>query len=167
MHLNCKYNNILLILGISLFLFFHLFSFKLLSQTKLSNILTNSSFHIKKNTNSSIGIEIENYNARTISIESNSYLVLTDSTSKNRINKIWKSRTETFTVEIELDDYSTEIQLTVYNMLGKEAMEIYKGIPSRFDTKYDFSASSLPNGVYLCILVGNNFRKAEKFIISR
>ncbi len=164
---NCKYNHIFFKIVISLLLIFLFIPFYSFSNNIQLNSLNFSDINIKKTLNHSIGIKIENIDLCFNSNLSNSIQVQSDSTSKNRISRIWKSRTENYSVEIELDDYNSDIQITVYNMLGKEALEVYKGIPNKFDTKYDFSASNLPNGVYLCILVTKNTRKAEKFIVSR
>ena len=51
-------------------------------------------------------------------------------------------------------------------MLGNLVKEVYSGTAIE-DVEYPFDASNLPNGFYLCILQGPNFRDAEKFTISR
>jgi hypothetical protein len=46
-------------------------------------------------------------------------------------------------------------------------MDVYKGASARGQHEYSQSVSELPDGVYICILQGDNFRKAEKFYFRR
>lgn len=85
---------------------------------------------------------------------------------ENKIDKLWMSSEDKFTVKLELIDKESEIKLSVFNILGKEVFEIHDGKPNS-SNEYEFLSSNLPNGIYLCILNGRNFRDAEKFIISR
>lgn len=71
-------------------------------------------------------------------------------------------------VKIELVDYNQEITIAVYNMLGKQVLEIFRGYPHQdSDYPYSFHSNLLPNGVYFCVLQGRHFRKARKFVVAR
>jgi hypothetical protein len=52
-------------------------------------------------------------------------------------------------------------------MLGKRVMDVYKGASGRGQQEFTQSLAELPDGVYICILQGDNFRKAEKFYFRR
>lgn len=95
----------------------------------------------------------------------NKQIVVSSDTS-NSIQRVW-SKNEQFYIRVSLMDYQSDVTLTAYNMLGKEVLKIHQGTPKPKDTLYEFSSSELPNGVYICVLQGKNFRDAEKFIVSR
>lgn len=95
------------------------------------------------------------------------YSVDQDSTKiRNEIKKVYSRDQLTFFVEIQLKEYNTPIKLLIFNMLGNLVKEVYNGTAIK-GVEYPFDASNLPNGLYLCILEGPNFRDAEKFTISR
>lgn len=85
---------------------------------------------------------------------------------ENKIEKLWMSSEDKFVVKVNLKDKDSEIRLSVFNILGKEVFEIHNGKPIN-GNEYEFLSSNLPNGIYLCILTGRNFRDAAKFIVSR
>jgi hypothetical protein len=71
-------------------------------------------------------------------------------------------------LKIEVKDTSSEITINIFNMLGKKVLEAYKGTPkSNPDEGYEIQSSRLPNGVYICVLIGKDFRKSEKFVVAR
>ncbi len=86
--------------------------------------------------------------------------------SANAISRIWNKGDQYF-VKISLADYQSEVSLVAYNMIGKEVLVIHQGTPRPKDSIYEFSTQELPNGVYFCVLRGKNFKKAEKFIVSK
>ena len=88
------------------------------------------------------------------------------SSIKNEISRVYTSDNLKFYVRIKLKEYIIPIKIQLYNMLGNLVEEVYSGTAIK-DVEYDFDASNLPNGFYLCILQGPNFRDAEKFTISR
>lgn len=91
----------------------------------------------------------------------------TDTTGRD--NRIVFSRAsgDVFTTRIELATDEPLIEIGIYNMLGKRVMDVYKGASSRGQQEYTQSVAELPDGVYICILQGDNFRKAEKFYFRR
>jgi len=48
------------------------------------------------------------------------------------------------------------IELGIFNMLGKRVMDVYKGASGRGQHEYSQSVAELPEGVYICILQGDN-----------
>lgn len=170
--LNFKLNNIITIVMV-LFLIFNL------SFVSLANIN-----FVEKSTTKTDSSKIEKYiynkpynkNSGTNIVNSKSLLLnskVESDTSKalNKITRVWSNGEDRFVVRVELQSgYNGEIQLSVFNILGKEVIEIHKGPVSSSSTntyEYEFLSSNLPNGIYLCILNGRNFRDAEKFIVSR
>ncbi|MBU3678236.1 MAG: T9SS type A sorting domain-containing protein [Candidatus Kapabacteria bacterium] len=74
---------------------------------------------------------------------------------------------EVFTAKIEMATDEPLVDIAIFNMLGKRVMEVYKGASARGIHEHAQSVSDLPEGVYMCVMQGNNFRKAEKFFFSR
>ncbi len=90
-----------------------------------------------------------------------------DTVKTNNIVSIWNND-DAYNVKVALKDKDSEIDIGIYNMLGKEVLKVVqKGIQTSDEAIYEFNVSKLPNGVYLCVLIGRNFRDVEKFIISR
>jgi len=93
-----------------------------------------------------------------------------DTTPKtNRIVSL-RDGGDIFYLYLELLDREQTITITVYNMLGKNVLDVYKARPQPDSIPYQITVSgppSLPNGVYLCVVTGKNFRLREKFVISR
>lgn len=92
--------------------------------------------------------------------------VESDTITSNKITKVWYTSSE-LNVEVYQVFKQQEITITVYNMLGKEVLDVFKGTSSsRLEEVYT-ATFNLPNGIYICVLQGKNFRDSEKFIISR
>jgi len=70
-------------------------------------------------------------------------------------------------VYLTLKNPEQKIQVGIFNMLGKQVMEIYEGDYKSFKNPYVLDSTYLPNGLFLCVAQGKNFRLAEKFIVSR
>lgn len=73
-----------------------------------------------------------------------------------------------FRLVLDVGEDQRNLSINVFNLLGKKVLEVYQG-PEKAGKAKDFTlnVSSLPNGVYICVVQGDNFRLAEKFIISR
>ncbi|OGU16081.1 MAG: hypothetical protein A2X61_13280 [Ignavibacteria bacterium GWB2_35_12] len=65
--------------------------------------------------------------------------------------------------------YDKEIEIIVYNMLGKKVLDLFKGIPKPEECArdYEIPKGKLPNGLYLCVAQSEKFRIVGKFVISR
>lgn len=75
---------------------------------------------------------------------------------------------DTFRLLLDLGEDQHNISINAFNLLGKKVTEIYQGPEKAGRGKdYSFNVSGLPNGIYICVVQGDNFRLAEKFIISR
>ncbi|MCX6139386.1 MAG: hypothetical protein NTX15_00880 [Candidatus Kapabacteria bacterium] len=74
---------------------------------------------------------------------------------------------DVFTARIEIAQDEQILDMGIYNMLGKKVMDVYKGYSSRGQHDYTQAIADLPEGVYICIMQGSDFRKAEKFYFSR
>lgn len=120
--------------------------------------------------------KLENINSTTLShgiiIDSKGYS-LTENTVdqdsskiRNEVRKVYSRDQLTFFVEIQLKEYNIPIKILIFNMLGNLVKEVYNGTAIK-GVEYNFDATNLPNGLYLCIMEGPNFRDAEKFTISR
>jgi hypothetical protein len=120
----------------------------------------------KSTNNNAIGIKIDNFNASKISSYKLNVSVENDSLATNSITNLYLNNDVLF-VDVRLENTNSKIKLSIYNMLAKEVLTIYDDIQSSKENRYQTSVSNLPNGAFICILVGNNFRDAEKFLISR
>ncbi len=95
-----------------------------------------------------------------------------DTTSVNKIIKIWENNSGILNVIANLEDGKKSIKINVYNMLGKEVKKIFSGIPVNKNSngEYYFSSETaleLPRGVYILVIQGAEFRIAEKFILTK
>lgn len=78
-----------------------------------------------------------------------------------------RASADVFTVKIELMNDEQNLDVGIYNMLGKKVLDVYKGYASRGPHEYTTAIQDLPEGVYICIVQGSDFRKAEKFYFNR
>ncbi|MBU3700254.1 MAG: T9SS type A sorting domain-containing protein [Candidatus Kapabacteria bacterium] len=74
---------------------------------------------------------------------------------------------EVFSARVELAGDESLVDIAIYNMLGKRVMDVFKGASARGLHEHTQSISELPEGVYMCVMQGSNFRKAEKFFFNR
>jgi len=86
-----------------------------------------------------------------------------------RDNKIIfvRATADVFTVRVELVNDEPNLELGMYNMLGKKMADIYRGPATRGEHEYTLPISEMPEGVYICIMQASNSRRAEKFYLSR
>lgn len=123
---------------------------------------------INKSNPATTGTIIATPNMKSNKVSNYTAKANSDSTTSNsRITKIWNSN-ERYFVEVILEDKNAVVELVAYNMFGKNVQNIDDIIELNSTTRvYSFNATSLPNGVYLCVLQGRNIRDVEKFIVSR
>jgi len=107
--------------------------------------------------------------SRTKALAKTTGKVNTGNDSTGRDNRILFVRAsgDVLTSRIELATEEPLIEIGIYNMLGKRVMDVYKGASGRGQQEFTQSLAELPDGVYICILQGDNFRKAEKFYFRR
>lgn len=100
------------------------------------------------------------------------YKAKTEQDTSRKDNRIVSLRDggDKFLLYLEILDHESQIEINIYNMLGKNVLEVYKGTPKPNGVPYDIIISgpnALPNGPYLCVVVGRNFRLPQKFIVMR
>lgn len=78
-----------------------------------------------------------------------------------------RATSDVFTAQVTIAADQPRIEIGIYNMLGKKMADVYTGPASRGEHEYTTPISELPEGVYVCILQGGNFRRAAKFYLSR
>ena len=78
-----------------------------------------------------------------------------------------RAASEVLTVRVELARDEAQVEIGVYNMLGKKIMDVHRGSTGRGIHEYTTAIQDLPEGVYVCVMQGADFRKAEKFYLSR
>jgi len=92
-----------------------------------------------------------------------------DADSNRRDSRIVSARSsnDVVTVRIELASDEATLDVGLYNMLGKKVQDVFRGPASRGPHEYTAPVSDLPEGVYICVMQGSDFRRAEKFYLSR
>lgn len=91
---------------------------------------------------------------------------IADTTAK--IQSIVNKGGDRYEVKISLPDDIAQIEINIYNILGRKMGEgVWKGTPKKETESYDIQTNGLPEGMYICVVQGKDFRLAEKFIISR
>ncbi|MGC8747641.1 MAG: hypothetical protein ACP5RR_02005 [Candidatus Kapaibacteriota bacterium] len=70
-------------------------------------------------------------------------------------------------IYIQTENMEQRIKLMVYNLLGKKVLDIYDGKPKDPSQPYEFSTEELPKGIFLLVVIGDNFRLREKLIITK
>lgn len=84
-----------------------------------------------------------------------------------RITFVW-SDLQQIKVKLQItQNRDNTFRLSLFNLLGKEVKVIYEGLPRDNDYEYMASIADLPNGVYICILSGSNYKDAKKIVISK
>lgn len=92
----------------------------------------------------------------------------TISTKGNRIVSIQETeRGDKMAVYLEIENPEQKIKIIVYNLLGKKVLDIYEGKPKEPSQPYEFSVSELPKGIFLLVVVGENFRLREKLVVTK
>lgn len=85
---------------------------------------------------------------------------------ENRIQSI-RETPEGYVIVIELAAEQNRLDIGVYNLLGKRIVTVYQGRAAAGVREYPIPTSGLPNGIYICIVQGDGFRLAQKFVLSR
>jgi hypothetical protein len=91
-----------------------------------------------------------------------------DSSKNNRIVSIREHSGGIYQLELDVSDNQQNLSIGIYNLLGKRVVDVHQG--SEFSGKskmFDINVQGVPNGIYMCIVQGDNFRLAEKFYVSR
>lgn len=120
-------------------------------------LLIGFSYNYLHTTENYNGIKFDKFNLHT--------KIEVDSVNNNQIVQVWYSKNE-LNVKIKVLEKNKPIRLAVYNILGKEVLNVYEGPHNKEDDPY-IRASELPLGIYICILEVNGIRNAKKFYVSK
>ncbi|ROL56438.1 hypothetical protein D9V84_08395 [Bacteroidetes/Chlorobi group bacterium Naka2016] len=92
-----------------------------------------------------------------------------DTTTKgNRIISIRETeKGDKIAIYLQVENMDQRIKIFVYNLLGKKVLDIYEGKPKDPSQPYEFSTNELPKGIFLLVVIGDNFRLREKLIITK
>jgi hypothetical protein len=61
----------------------------------------------------------------------------------------------------------SDVQITIYNLEGKEISKLFKGFLTSGTHKFDFDASELPSGIYLYKVSTPNYSNTKKMILTK
>jgi len=89
-----------------------------------------------------------------------------DTVRTNRIVNTY-GEGDRYTITLDLIDNQDNMRISLFNLLGKKVLDIYSGDASSGRFTHTFNVSSVPKGMYLCVVRGDNFQLAEKFVITR
>ncbi len=85
---------------------------------------------------------------------------------ENRIQSI-RETADGHVVTVELAVEQNRLDIGVYNLLGKRVVTVYQGKAAAGIREYPIPTGGLPNGIYICLVQGDGFRLAQKFVLSR
>lgn len=89
-----------------------------------------------------------------------------DTSATNRI-KALKQDGNYFKLYLELENYDSPIEISVWNMLGIRVIDVHDGKPKPTDDPYWIPTYDLPDGIYLVSVKGRNFKLSDKMLVSR
>lgn len=91
-----------------------------------------------------------------------------DTSKNNRIIGIREHSGGIYQLELDLSENQQNLTVGIYNLLGKRVIDVHQGSEFAGKSKmFDINVQGVPNGIYMCIVQGDNFRLAEKFYVSR
>ncbi|MFM7157973.1 MAG: T9SS type A sorting domain-containing protein [Bacteroidota bacterium] len=91
-----------------------------------------------------------------------------DTSKNNRIIGIRESSGGIYQLELDIADNQQNLSIGIFNLLGKKVIDVHQGGEFAGRSKmFDVNVQGIPNGIYMCIVQGDNFRLAEKFYVSR
>ncbi len=61
----------------------------------------------------------------------------------------------------------TQLEVTVYNVEGREVQDLYKGYLTKGNYTFNFNAANLPSGIYFCKVATPNFSEMKKMIYTK
>lgn len=77
------------------------------------------------------------------------------------------SQNDVYTITIDLAENNDNLRISLFNLLGKKVLDIYSGEAAAGSLKREFTVSSVPKGMYLCVVRGDRFQLTEKLVLSR
>jgi lipopolysaccharide export LptBFGC system permease protein LptF len=93
---------------------------------------------------------------------------IVDTSKNNRIIGIREGSSGVYQLELDIADNQQNLSIGIFNLLGKKVIDVHQGGEFAGRSKmFDINVQGIPNGIYMCIVQGDNFRLAEKFYVSR
>lgn len=93
---------------------------------------------------------------------------IVDTSKNNRIIGIREGSSGVYQLELDIADNQQNLSIGILNLLGKKVIDVHQGGEFAGRSKmFDINVQGIPNGIYMCIVQGDNFRLAEKFYVSR
>ena len=89
-----------------------------------------------------------------------------DTIRTNRIVNTY-GQNDVYTINIDLVENNDNLRISLFNLLGKKVLDIYSGEAPLGRFTREFTVSSVPKGMYLCVVRGDSFQLTEKFVLSR
>lgn len=74
---------------------------------------------------------------------------------------------ERATIKTDFPEEKESVEIAVYNLLAKKVLDVDKHSIGTNREEISFPVSSLPRGMYICVIQGRDFRLAQKFVIVR
>ncbi len=95
-------------------------------------------------------------------------LVTTADTNKPEMKfRVVANNGDVAKVIIEFPEDKESVVIEVYNLLAKKILDVYKGPIRAPSDEKQFDITSLPRGMYICVVQGRDFRLAQKFVVPR
>ena len=114
------------------------------------------------------GLLVQSHNTKTDSAFSVYRRGTVDTAKFNRILGIRENSGGIYQLELDIAENQQNLSIGVYNLLGKRVIDVNQGSEYAGKSKmFDVNVQGVPNGIYMCIVQGDNFRLAEKFYVSR
>lgn len=88
------------------------------------------------------------------------------SKSFHHIELFSNATTEQATLRLTLGE-GQPVEISAFNILGKRVMDISSGQRQAGLNVINFDISQLSQGMYICVVRGQRFKTAEKFLVSR
>ena len=91
-----------------------------------------------------------------------------DEKKENRIVNLYQpDGSDYHLLKLEIKEENSSIEIDVFNLLGKKVLHVDDGPPKTNFPEYKIESFRLPNGVYICVVSGKNFKLIRKFIVAR
>jgi len=97
--------------------------------------------------------------------------ILNDSISNNmEITYSSSNLGEPNKLTVTVKEKDKKINITIFNLIGNKVSDVYNAVPGSNEIEIDSfkkEVDKLSNGVYICVLQGQDYRLMRKFTVSR
>lgn len=84
-----------------------------------------------------------------------------------RFSVIVESSGEKAVIKTDFPEDKDQVDIGVYNLLAKRVLDVEKRFIRSGEEQIPMDISSLPRGMYICVIQGKDFRLAQKFVVTR